>query len=68
MEKVKVIVKNLDTGKRKCRICGYIYDPQKGDPLRAIPPGTPFEDLADSWRCPTCEYSKAYFLIVYDEE
>jgi len=42
----------------QCLECGYVYDPEKGDPKRAIPPGTPFEDLPDTWRCPECGASK----------
>lgn len=32
-----------------------------GDPENGIPPGTPFEDLPDSWRCPWCGATKAQF-------
>jgi rubredoxin len=38
----------------KCRVCGYIYDPEKGEPRRDTPPGTPFEELKSNWRCPKC--------------
>ncbi len=31
----------------RCRICNYIYDPEKGDPDGGIAPGTEFEDLPD---------------------
>lgn len=65
--KLKIITNNLDTGKRKCRICGYIYDSQKGDEKRIIPPRVSFEDLPDNWRCPVCKYSKTYFLIIYED-
>jgi rubredoxin len=37
-----------------CLECSYIYDPYKGDPTQGIPPGTPFEKLPQSWRCPEC--------------
>jgi len=40
--------------KYKCIACGYVYDPEKGDPSAHIPPGTSFEDLPDDWDCPTC--------------
>ena len=29
--------------KYKCNICGYEYDPAKGDPDNGIPAGTPFD-------------------------
>ncbi|MDH4318057.1 MAG: rubredoxin [Desulfobulbaceae bacterium] len=47
--------------KYKCIICGYEYDPQKGDPANNIPPSTSFEDLPDSWTCPVCAASKDDF-------
>ena len=37
-----------------CAICGYIYDPEEGDPDNDIAPGTPFEELPDDWCCPVC--------------
>lgn len=47
--------------KWECTICGYIYDPEKGDPDGGIPPGTPFENLPDSWVCPVCGAPKDMF-------
>lgn len=47
--------------KYKCRVCGYIYDPEKGDPDSGIPPGTPFEKLPDNWVCPICGATKNAF-------
>ena len=41
-----------------CLECHYIYDPEKGDPKAGIPPGTPFEDLPETWRCPECKILK----------
>jgi len=31
--------------KYQCGPCGYVYDPEKGDPDSGIVPGTAFEDL-----------------------
>ena len=45
----------------RCRVCGYIYDPEKGDPDGGIPPGTEFEDIPDDWVCPVCGVSKDMF-------
>jgi len=45
----------------KCERCGYIYDPETGDPVGGIPPGTPFEEIPDTWVCPICGASKARF-------
>ena len=47
--------------KWKCKVCGYIYDPQNGDPDGDIPPGTPFNKLPDSWVCPMCGAPKDMF-------
>jgi len=38
----------------KCEICGYIYDPVRGEPKNGIKPGTAFEDLPDDYICPVC--------------
>jgi len=32
-----------------CDVCGYIYDPEVGDPDGGIEPGTSFEDIPDDW-------------------
>ena len=47
--------------KYQCRPCGYVYDPEKGNPDSGIEPGTAFEDLPDDWCCPTCGVSKDMF-------
>jgi rubredoxin len=44
-----------------CDACGYIYDPDKGDPGAGIPLGTAFEDLPDDWVCPECNVGKDMF-------
>lgn len=41
--------------------CGYIYNPDKGDRKGKIPKGTPFADLPDDWKCPSCGASKKSF-------
>jgi flavin reductase (DIM6/NTAB) family NADH-FMN oxidoreductase RutF/rubredoxin len=51
--------KNME--KYKCLLCGYIYDPEIGDPDNGIEPGTAFEDLPDSWVCPECGAEKEDF-------
>ena len=47
--------------KWQCTVCGYIYDPDVGDPERSIPPGTAFEDLPADWVCPVCGAAKDMF-------
>ena len=44
-----------------CKICGYIYDPDEGDPDNGVAPGTAFEDIPDSWVCPLCAVGKDEF-------
>ena len=44
-----------------CVNCGYIYDPEVGDPANGIAPGTAFEDIPDDWVCPVCYVSKEQF-------
>jgi rubredoxin len=48
----------------KCTICGYLYNPETGDPEGEIPPGTSFESLPDSWMCPVCGAGKEDFTKV----
>ena len=45
----------------RCSVCGYVYDPEKGDPDTGINPGTPFKDLPDDWVCPLCGAAKDVF-------
>lgn len=47
--------------KFKCLVCGYIYDPAKGDPDNGIAPGTSFEQLPEDWVCPECGAGKDQF-------
>ncbi len=44
-----------------CTMCGYVYDPEKGDPVMNIAPGTAFEDLPENWTCPICGVRKDDF-------
>ena len=44
-----------------CNVCGYVYDPEVGDPDNGIAPGTPFDQLPDSWVCPECGVGKDEF-------
>jgi len=58
-KKEKKEEKKMD--KYVCKICGYVYDPEKGDPDNGVEPGTKFEDIPDSWVCPICGASKEDF-------
>lgn len=52
---------NETDGTYTCSICGFQYDPEEGDPALGIPPGTPFEDLPEDYKCPICNAGKDYF-------
>ena len=47
-----------------CDVCGWIYDPEVGDPEGGIAPGTAFEDIPDDWVCPLCGVGKDDFSPV----
>ena len=47
--------------KYECTVCGYIYDPELGDPDGGVKPGTPFEEIPDDWVCPLCGAQKSDF-------
>jgi rubredoxin len=47
--------------KYRCVVCGYIYDPDIGEPDNGILPGTRFEALPDTYVCPVCGAPKDQF-------
>jgi rubredoxin len=47
--------------KYRCIVCGYIYDPELGDPDGGIRSGIPFEEISDDWVCPVCGAGKDQF-------
>jgi Rubredoxin len=52
--------------KYRCSVCGFVYDPELGDPDSGVAPGTPFEEIPDSWSCPICGVRKADFILMDD--
>lgn len=52
-----------DQMKYEC-VCGYVYDPEVGDPDNGIAPGTAFEDLPEDWVCPVCGLEKDAFTAI----
>ena len=50
--------------KYECDACGYIYDPEVGDPDNGVAAGTAFEDLPEDWTCPLCGLGKEVFKEV----
>lgn len=47
--------------KYRCKVCGYIYDPELGDADSGVNPGTPFKKLPENWVCPICGAGKDQF-------
>ena len=47
--------------KWQCIVCGYVYDPEQGDPDNGVDPGTPFEQVPEDWVCPDCGAPKDQF-------
>jgi rubredoxin len=44
-----------------CTVCGYIYNPELGDPDNGVQPGTAFENIPENWVCPVCGAPKEQF-------
>ncbi len=47
--------------KYECAACGYIYDPEKGDPGGGVDAGTAWEKVPEDWVCPVCGAGKDQF-------
>jgi rubredoxin/putative ubiquitin-RnfH superfamily antitoxin RatB of RatAB toxin-antitoxin module len=60
-EQSDIIIEEGKMKKWTCSVCGYIYDPSKGDPENGVGPGTPFEKIPDDWVCPLCGAGKDMF-------
>jgi rubredoxin len=58
---LRIHFRRLIMQKYECTVCGYIYDPEIGDPDNGVPAGTPFEELPDDWVCPDCGIEKDWF-------
>lgn len=46
----------------ECGVCWSVYDPAEGDSVWQIPPGTPFSQLPQDWRCPNCDAPRSRFM------
>ena len=55
---------SINAAKYECTVCGYVYDPELGDPDSGIEPGTSFKDIPDDWVCPVCGVGKDLFEII----
>ena len=61
MEESSQIEEDNIMEKYVCDVCGYVYDPDVGDPDNGIEPGTAWEDVAEDWVCPLCGVGKDSF-------
>ncbi len=52
-----------DNAMYECIECKYIYNPKFGNEKAGIKPGTPFEELPNTWVCPVCGEEKNMFQI-----
>ena len=50
--------------KYECLLCGYVYDPEEGDPVGGVQPMVGFNDLPDDWICPECGATKDQFIEI----
>ena len=59
---MRVIEEACETVKKYvCSVCGWVYDPEQGDPEGGVEPGTLFEDVPQDWVCPECGAPKDMF-------
>ena len=58
---ITIIKEELYMKNYVCGPCGYVYNPELGDPDNGIAPGTAFEDLPEDWVCPICGLGKEEF-------
>lgn len=47
----------------QCMLCAFVYDEAKGLPDEGIAPGTPWEEVPETWYCPDCSASKSEFQM-----
>ena len=58
------LIMELELDCFECLVCGYVYNPEAGDPAGGIPTGVTFFSLPDDWLCPECSAGKNEFAIV----
>ncbi|MFQ9798808.1 MAG: rubredoxin [Clostridia bacterium] len=44
-----------------CSVCGYVYDPEIGDPDNGVDAGTAWEDVPEDWCARCAEVGKDSF-------
>ncbi len=46
-----------------CNICGYIYDEDAGEPEMDVTPGTKWDEIPNTFKCPLCGVGKEDFSL-----
>jgi rubredoxin len=59
-------IMEIEMDRYRCIVCGYVYDPKKGDVANGIKAGTTFQELPADWVCPVCGVDKNSFERVED--
>ena len=59
-KEVKIITMN----RYMCLLCGFVFDEAIGDLEHGIQPGTRWEDIPLTWRCPDCGAMKEDFEMI----
>ncbi len=57
------VTEEIGTRAWMCLVCGFVYYEALGLPEEGIPPGTPWDDIPDTWCCPECGVEKADFVM-----
>jgi len=55
---------HADGGVWQCKLCAYAYDHEAGAPEDGFAPGTLWEDVDASWKCPDCGAPKSDFEMI----
>ena len=51
-----------------CTYCNvFAYDDEKGDLNAILEPGTTFDNISDTWRCPVCGMPKTFLKQISDD-
>ncbi|MFT6987215.1 MAG: anaerobic nitric oxide reductase flavorubredoxin [Psychromonas sp.] len=57
-----------DSQNMLCTVCNWIYEPATGEPDQDVEPGTPWDELPDTFLCPECALGKDVFVPTEDRK
>ncbi|MFH1689207.1 MAG: rubredoxin [Candidatus Eisenbacteria bacterium] len=53
----------------RCDVCKvYEYDPERGDSVTGMKPGTGLKEFPDGWACPICLSDRTHLHLIPEEE